>query len=54
VTVLKIIWGVATVACLAGTIWLLVIGLWQAAIPLGALTGIFGFMTVRDILKAAK
>jgi len=54
VTALKILWGVITLACVAGTIWMLVIGLWQAAIPLGALAALFGYMTVRDIIRATK
>jgi len=54
ITALKILWGVLTGCCIAGAIWLIVIGIWQGAIPLGALALLFGVMTVRDILAATK
>jgi hypothetical protein len=53
-TALKVIFGVITLACIVGFIWMLVIGLWQAAIPLAGLSVIFGYMTVRDIIKAVR
>lgn len=44
-----VLWGAITVGCIAGVILAFTIDLWQSAIPLAALAGIFGYMTYRDI-----
>jgi hypothetical protein len=46
------LWGLITLNCIVGFIWMLVIDLWQAAIPLAALAALFGFMSYRDIRDA--
>lgn len=43
--------GVVTLVCIGLGIWLLTLGVWQAAIPLAVLAAIFGYMTIRDIVK---
>lgn len=47
------LWGILTLVSIAATIYLLTID-WRVAIPLGCIAAIFGFMTVRDIIRAVK
>ena len=53
-TTIAIVTGIIALACVVGAIWLGVIGIWQATIPLGALALIFGYMLYRDIRKLTR
>lgn len=53
-TVLKVLFGAIFLAVVVGAVWLLVAGLYGAAIVALVLAAMFGVFVVRDIRKALK